>query len=238
MVSQTFTFTPAEVSPSKAAVLEHLGMPTVGGLPDRVEELYATAERMLVQSVEPRGIVASISVDDFASVYRGQGFNEPTSVVADIFPHADHLALFTVTLGAATSHEITEGFATHDFALASMLDAMASESADLAAERAERRFERALREAGWRTPDGGVLRYSPGYCGWDVTGQKQLFQYLSPERIGVTLTDSCLMQPLKSVSGVMIAGPKEIHRFPPTYSFCSRCETQECRDRIVALLGR
>lgn len=237
-MSQTFTFTAAEVSPSRTAVLEHLGMPTDVALPERIEELYTTAERMLVQAVEPRGIVASISVQDFATVYHGEGLNEPTSVVADIFPRADHLALFTVTLGEVTGSLITEGFATHEFALACVLDAMASESADHAAEHAERRFESGLRDRGWSNPDGGVLRYSPGYCGWDVTGQKRLFQYLSPERIGVTLTDSCLMQPLKSVSGVIIAGPKEIHRFPPTYSFCSRCETQECRDRIVALLAR
>ena len=237
-MSPTFTCTPADVAPAKAAVLEHLGMPTDAALPDRVQELYATAERMLELTVEPRGIIDGISVDDFATVYRGEGLNEPTSVVADIFPRADHLALFTVTLGAATGGLITERFATHDFALACVLDAMASESADLAAERSARHLENRLRDQGWDTADGGVLQYSPGYCGWDVTGQKRLFQYLSPARIGVTLTDSCLMQPLKSVSGVIIAGPKEIHRFPPTYSFCSRCETQECRERITTLLDR
>ena len=29
------------------------------------------------------------------------------------------------------------------------------------------------------------------------------------------------MEPLKSVSGVLVAGPAGIHRFAPTYPFCA-----------------
>ena len=73
-----------------------------------------------------------------------------------------------------------------------------------------------------RAPDSaatgiGVLRYSPGYCGWHISGQRRLFAHLRPERIGITLHDSYLMEPLKSVSGVLIAGAKEIHAFADTY---------------------
>ncbi len=237
-MTDTLTFDLTEVAPAKQAVLEHLGMPPATQLPERIQHGYNAAARLLETTAAPRGIVADISASDFAIVYRGEGLNEPASPVGDIFPNAEHLALFTVTLGAETGTAISEGFATHDYAIACMLDAMASESADLTAAVVERRFETLLRERGWATEDGAVLRYSPGYCGWDVTGQRKLFAYLRPEQIGVTLTDSCLMQPLKSVSGVLIAGPKAIHRFPPSYSFCSRCESKECRDRMSELLAR
>jgi hypothetical protein len=43
------------------------------------------------------------------------------------------------------------------------------------------------------------------------------------------------MQPLKSVSGVLIAGPRTIHRFHPAYDFCDRCKARTCRDRLSAL---
>jgi hypothetical protein len=46
------------------------------------------------------------------------------------------------------------------------------------------------------------------------------------------------MQPLKSVSGAMIAGPRAIHRFPPTYPFCESCEARTCRDRLRELFAR
>ena len=129
-------------------------------------------------------------------------------------------------------------FAAQDFALAYTLDAMASVAADTAAEVTERRYEDTLRAHGWATADGAALRYSPGYCGWDLTGQRRLFAALRPETIGLTLTDSCLMQPLKSVSGVILAGPRTIHRFLPTYDFCDRCETRTCRDRLRAMAAR
>jgi hypothetical protein len=233
-----FEFSAAEVTPEKGAVFQSLGIPADAAVPDHIERLYADGLRLLHETVAPRGITTEISIHAFEDVFIGEGHNDADSVVGDVFPNAEHLALFAVTLGEQTPHAITAGFEAKDFALASMLDALASESADLAAEIAERRYEQHLRDTGWGSADHGVLRYSPGYCGWNVTGQKKLFQYLEPEQIGLTLTQSCLMQPLKSVSGVMIAGPKTIHRFKPTYSFCSTCETHACRERLLALRDR
>jgi len=71
-----------------------------------------------------------------------------------------------------------------------------------------------------------------------VSGQRKLFAYLQPATIGLTLTESCVMQPLKSVSGVLIAGPKAIHRFPPTYDFCGTCEDRTCRERLKTVYAR
>jgi hypothetical protein len=81
-----------------------------------------------------------------------------------------------------------------------------------------------------------ALAYSPGYCGWHVTGQRKLFKYLRPEEIGITLNASCLMQPLKSVSGVLVVGPGHVHKFQPTYSFCETCREKQCRERIATVL--
>ena len=231
-------FSTADVVPERAAVLQSLGIPAHITVPDHIGELYEGGLHLLMDTVAPIGILAEISIDEFESVYRGEGRNDRDSVVGSVFPKAERLALFAVTLGGSTPRAIAQGFETKDFALASMLDALASESADLTAELAERRYERQLREGGWGGADDGVLRYSPGYCGWDVTGQKKLFAYLEPEQIGLTLTESCLMQPLKSVSGIIIAGPKTIHKFKPTYSFCSTCETHACRERLRALRDR
>jgi hypothetical protein len=83
-----------------------------------------------------------------------------------------------------------------------------------------------------------MMRFSPGYCGWDLTAQRGLFEALQPAEIGITLSESCLMRPLKSISGVFIAGEKGIFVFDDVFSFCGECATHECRDRITALLGR
>lgn len=236
-MSDVFTFAPDEVSPGRDAVLAQLGIPAGTVLSDRIERLYAQAAGVLAETVAPAGVVGEIPGDGFAAVYGGEGKNAPETPVVAIAPRAEHLALFAVTLGEPLSRAVAECFAGADFALGYTLDAMASVAADAAAGLAERRYAQALRGRGWATTDGAVLRYSPGYCGWDITGQRRLFAALRPEPIGLTLTDSCLMQPLKSVSGVLIAGPRAIHRFPPTFDFCARCAERTCRDRLAALFG-
>jgi len=49
-------------------------------------------------------------------------------------------------------------------------------------------------------------RFSPGYCGWDVAEQHKLFTFFKDNFCGITLTDSALMNPVKSVSGVIGIG--------------------------------
>lgn len=69
--------------------------------------------------------------------------------------------------------------------------------------------------------------YSPGYCGWKLTEQRLLFSLLPDSPCGITLTDSCLMLPIKSVSGIIALGEK-IER--KAYG-CSICENINCYKR-------
>jgi hypothetical protein len=66
-------------------------------------------------------------------------------------------------------------------------------------------------------------RYSPGYCGWHTFEQHKLFALL-PTTMGIRLTDSALMQPVKSVSGIIGIGADV--RFNP-YT-CRICEATQC----------
>lgn len=67
-------------------------------------------------------------------------------------------------------------------------------------------------------------RYSPGYCGWDVSEQKQLFSLLPKQFCGIELTDSCLMQPIKSVSGIIGIGKSvKFNRYT-----CDLCDESDC----------
>jgi 5-methyltetrahydrofolate--homocysteine methyltransferase len=53
------------------------------------------------------------------------------------------------------------------------------------------------------------MRISPGYalCP-DLSTQKQLFRMLSPEEIGIELTDSMMMDPEASVSAIVFSHPE------------------------------
>jgi len=228
----------ADVVPDGAAVLAAMDVPGDAKARPHLDELVDSALRAFERTATPVAIVADVSREAFAEIYAGAPSNAARSVVADVFPRAEALSLFVVTLGSATSQAIARGFAERDFAAAAALDAVASEAADRAGEVVERHVEKRLRAEGRLLGDGEALRYSPGYCGWDVGGQAALFGRLEPERIGVRLTDGGFMKPEKSVSGVILAGPRSIHRITPAYPFCASCVTHGCRVRLRALFGR
>lgn len=91
---------------------------------------------------------------------------------------------------------------------------------------------------GWAQEAGPGMalrpRFSPGYGGWALEeGQRGLFAWLEPgKRIGVGLTDGCLMVPSKSVSAV--AGIGSAAEVPPggcRAGACARCGRTGCAYR-------
>jgi hypothetical protein len=71
---------------------------------------------------------------------------------------------------------------------------------------------------------GITNRYSPGYCSWNIREQRGIFDLLPADKIGVTLTPSFLMKPIKSVSGIIgIGAGKE----PGPY-MCDLCDMANC----------
>jgi hypothetical protein len=239
-VKELFKFTAGAVRPDPKTVLARQGIPPDSDPPQRILDLLTGALALFDELAEPRGIQAEISKEEFLRVYAGEGRNETPAPLERIVPGADHLALFVVTVGEPISRRIDGLFQRNDPALGFMLDSAASEAADKTAELAARRFLEGLMNDGRAGMESAVLPYSPGYCGWHVSGQKKLFVYLAPEKIGVTLNSSYLMQPLKSVSGVLVAGRADIHAFDNSYPFCETCRDRQCRARIrsVAVPGR
>ncbi|MBE0432342.1 hypothetical protein IBX73_02615 [candidate division WOR-3 bacterium] len=226
----------AEVIPDQNDSLVFQGISSSVEPSRRIVELYDCARDLFVACAQPAGIVADITQLDFAAVFYGEGRNEPDAPVAAICARASCLALFAATLGQEVHARISALFERGDFALASMLDSVASAGVEIAADVVEKYYTRALRERGLTAENDAVMRYSPGYCGWHVSGQKKLFNYLKPGEIGIELRESFLMDPLKSVSGVLMSGPREIHLFDDTCSFCGQCEDHSCRKRIEDMI--
>ena len=234
-MSQAFELAALQAPPERQAFLARQGMLRGRPVPPRVLELLERAFELYADLANPRGLWDELSPEEFAELYRGEGRNEPRTPLDGIVPRAERLALFAVTLGQALGTCIDRLFAENEPALAYLLDAVASERTDRAAALLAARYGDESARAAAVSPAARVLPYSPGYCGWHVTGQRRLFERLRPEAIGITLGASCLMQPLKSVSGVLVAGPAEIHEFPDDFDFCERCPTHACRSRIAAL---
>ena len=226
-----------EVKPTEHAVLETQGIPRGAELTEKVKAVLEKAMDLYLELSRPRAVIADISVQEFDVVYRGKGLNEKETPLDGIFRKADDLTLFAVTIGERITEKIDMLFKANDFAVGSMLDSVASAGTDKAADRVENAHLGLLSEQGKIIRSEGVLRFSPGYCGWHMSGQKKLFEFLRPEDIGITLLESYLMKPLKSISGVLVAGDKEIFLFDDSYPFCSECRSRSCRERIKQMFG-
>jgi len=227
-----------KLAPPRDTVLRTQGVPEDHQVPERVDDLVREAIELYQALAKPRGLVAGISVPDFHDVYEGDGGNAVPSPLPGIIETAGHLALFAATLGEPVSRKINDLFRGNDAALGCMLDGIASERADTASTILGQVFIDALLQDQRVDSAAKVLPYSPGYCGWHVSGQRELFAYLDPGQIDIELNASCLMSPIKSVSGVLIAGPAESHTFDNDFDFCLDCATWQCRERIASTTHR
>ena len=73
-------------------------------------------------------------------------------------------------------------------------------------------------------------RISPGYGDLTLQEQKIVFALLSGDRIGVTLTEKCVMQPRKSVSFAM--GMGEGFTIKKSVGRCCHCGMINCPYRL------
>jgi len=225
-------FAPDDVILDRAAILGSQGIPGDADLTDNFERIYSEAIDLYQELTQPAGIVSSITISRFEEVFRGEGRNEPANPVEDIFRRSGYLALFAVTLGAVLSSRVTELFNNGDYASGYMLDSVSSFAADKLTDLAAAYLKLELTDKDPAASSWRVLGYSPGYCGWHISGQKKLFEVLLPDETGITLNESCLMSPIKTVSGVLIAGPGEIHEFVNSYPFCDTCRAKSCIGRM------
>lgn len=225
-----------DVLPSSQALFEAQGIPKWVKPDERTQELAREAIAICEDLSRPIGLLAEIGKDALRPLFKGIGKNEADSPVGPIIEGSDHLALFAVTLGETVCSEISQRFQTHDYALGSMLDSAASEATEMAGVILQSVYMYDLETRGHYKSHHGILRFSPGYCGWHLSGQRKLFEFLHPDEISISLNDSFLMKPIKSISGVIIVGAKEIFEFDDTFSFCRDCTTHTCRDRIKTLM--
>jgi hypothetical protein len=115
---------------------------------------------------------------------------------------AEMLAFFLVTIGDGMENWSRQMIEKGDPLSAYIIDLLGSELVEQAAELVQSDLEKKMMEKGFQISN----RYSPGYCGWDVSEQKKLFSYFPENFCNIRLTESSLMVPIKSVSGVIGIG--------------------------------
>ncbi len=132
-------------------------------------------------------------------------------------------ALFVCTSGIEYEEYQQRLKAQGDMVRVFIADALGSVIAEKCADQMEATLQENINKLGWHHTN----RFSPGYCGWHVSQQQLLFPLFEGHTCGVQLTDSSLMVPIKSVSGIIGIG-KKVRKLDYT---CGLCDFQQCYKR-------
>jgi hypothetical protein len=143
---------------------------------------------------------------------------------------ADSLAVFLCTAGEEIGIRVRKTMAGGDPLTGYIYDIIGSIVVDAAADRMQGELEKSILSEGKKNTN----RYSPGYCGWDVSEQHKLFRLLPDNFCRIRLTESALMDPVKSMSGIIGIG--ESVRYNPYR--CSLCDMKDCAFREVKPTAR
>lgn len=158
-------------------------------------------------------------------IHCGQTKLEVGKRIASYMKEASALAVFVCTAGSLFTDLANEYLKQGDLPEAFIADAIGSVTVENAMDRIQQALEMEMNLHLLKISN----RYSPGYCEWHVSGQQALFSLIDNNHTGVTLTASCLMQPIKSVSGIIGIGV-DMQKRP--YG-CSICHSSTCVYRRI-----
>lgn len=170
---------------SLADVLLQLGYPQGTCVSSRVREKVRVQITEMWQLMEPKG--AYLKLEGAPQ----KGF--------ELFSQAEGIVLALATIGAAVERRAKELVDMEQGATGLIIDAIGTIAAERTADFLEGEIRRDCARSGWKVS----RRYAPGYCGWKMEAQRQIFSHF-PDTLGVTLTSSCLMIPEKSLSFVCL----------------------------------
>lgn len=156
-----------------------------------------------------------LSIDN-KSICIGNQIFYPSKVILTHFKNATSFALFICTAGIEITNYATKITSDGDPLSGYVYDVMGSVIADKATNKLESLLKYEIQKTGMKISD----RFSPGYCDWSVTEQQKLFALMPENFCGVSLSESSLMWPIKSVSGIIAIG-SEMKQFGYQCHWCT-----------------
>ena len=211
--------------PPADEVLRHLGYPASAapkaGVAKRIEALMPEIRAAL----RPSGVAAVYHVAARSPRRIVVGDVTIRGEVARFVGDVERVAVVVATAGRTITDLADAHNAAGDSLAAWIADAVGSWGAEAAANAVTERLGGLLGSG-----EALTLRYSPGYCGMSMSQQAVLFGLVDASVVGVELLPSMLMQPLKSVSGVVGIGRADALAAAPR-SPCEVCQRLGCHMR-------
>jgi len=145
-----------------------------------------------------------------------------SDAIARLLEQCEKVAVFVLTIGSHLEDMVgwlaNKGLIVEAY----VLDAIGSSFAEKLAGSVESRIREVAGSQGYCIS----RRFSPGHCDWDISQQRGVFRAVGGDSVEVQLTDSYLMVPQKSISGIMGIGHCDGNL--ESHNPCQSCDKRSC----------
>ena len=205
-------FDPISVKIDPEKVIEQLGYSHADCVSPELSKRLGQETAQALRLIEPKG--AYVVLD--RSQRRG----------LELFARAERIVLALATIGPAVELKARKLVQMQQSTRGLILDAVGTVAAERTADFIESEIHRRFTSSGFKIS----RRYAPGYCGWDIKAQKEIFAHF-PDTLGITLTDGCLMVPEKSLSFASILSMDGDFSAIKVGN-CRECKQEKCPYRL------
>jgi len=207
-------------------VFRYMGYKVGHKVPARIASLVSSHIRDAYQLIRPQYayVVTDVESVEGSRIFLGDAMFE-SQTLAQLMQKCEKAAIFTATIGKLLDRKGQQLAEKGRLLEATIVDAVGSEAVEKVIDVVQSRIEEVAGAQGLNISP----RFSPGYCDWDLSQQRVLFYAMRELSTGIRLTDSCLMIPRKSVSGIigMSQSCDEMEKWSP----CKYCERYDCVGR-------
>ena len=176
---------------------------------DSSDPIYNEVEQIFGQLPQICNIRGDIVIYDHVEVLHKEGkirtdaFEiEPRQRICTYMKDIERIAAFICTAGEKFTSLARQLNNSSNFLAGFIVDTFGSIIVEKSMDYIQGQLQADIQRAGLLITN----RYSPGYCLWPLAGQRELFNLFPENKSGITLTESCLMTPMKSVSGIIGIG--------------------------------
>mgnify|MGYP001817468405 CR=1 FL=1 len=193
---------------------EHTGDLVIQYISECIQVSSPAGAFVIVEALEPSG-------KEYISI-PGTTFNSG-KIIHKMLLHSANYALFIVSAGPGPEKLARSLMSEGKYLEGYIADLVASALVDSAADQIQEQVRNFAQKQGVKITN----RYSPGYCSWNVVEQQKLFSLFPEGCCGISLSESSLMSPVKSISGIIGLGTEVKYR---DYT-CEICPMRDCTFR-------
>ncbi len=180
---------------------------------------------------KPQGIYSLLKINEIFFSKRRVDLENNISLyfnnsVIDFLKGTDYLVFGVVTIGNSLEDKISEFFTNKEYSRGLALDAVGTVAVRYLSRHVRSIICKEAKEQNLQT----TKHFTPGTAEWDISQQKNIFEIIPADKIGVRLTESYMMIPKKSLSWVIGIG-KEIIITSKENDSCKICLAENCQFR-------